>query len=185
MKKTLFFNSLLFGLMVVTPAWPHHAAEGIVSDEIWQMIDDNLVSADSPHLDIDFADIMNSMSVFESDDGDLFLMTSIVVPSLDVDEFLLAMEQALADANQLPSGKTNSGTASTAWFDTIVLEDGMVEILLFEPIGAGNSQTGANPGNGPTDEIPGDANTGDEQGGKRADEDPGSGDPGGDKGKGG
>jgi len=185
MKKTLIFSTLLLGSMLAGSTWSHHAAEGIVSDEIWQMIDDNLVAADSPHLDIDFADIMNSMSVFESDDGNLFLMTSIVVPSLDADQYLLAMEQALADANQLPSGNTNSGTASTAWFDTIEQDGGMVEILLFEPIGSGNSQTGDNPGSGPAEEIPGDANAGEEQGGQRADEEPGDGDPGEAQGKGG
>jgi len=84
MKKTLFFSTLLLSSLIAAPAWSHHAAEGIVSDEIWQMIDANLVSVDSPHLDIDFTDIMGSMSVFEDDDGDLYLMTSVIAYPLNI-----------------------------------------------------------------------------------------------------
>jgi hypothetical protein len=180
MKSTVMISALLLGSLLAGPAWSHHAAEGIVSDEIWQMIDDNLQAVDSPHLDIDFTDIMGSMSVFDAGDGDLYLMTSVPAYPLDVDDCELALleaeelaAQALLDANQIPSGNTDSGNASVAWFEVVKLTNCEIEILLFEPIGSGNSQTGENPGSGPADEIPGDNNAGDEQGGKRADEDPG------------
>jgi len=184
MKKTLLFSTLLLGSLFAGSTWSHHAAEGIVSDEIWQMINDNLVSVDSPHLDIDFTDIMGSMSVFDGGEGDLYLTSSAPAYPLEAGEAgyakarLQAEElaaQALADSNQIPSGKTDSGNASVAWFEILEPDNKMLEIVIFEPIGSGNSQTGDNPGSGPADEIPGDANAGEEQGGKRAEEDPGKG----------
>ena len=54
MRKILAPLALLAFVAFSGAASAHHAAEGIVSDDIWEMIDDLLVSAGSPHLDLDF-----------------------------------------------------------------------------------------------------------------------------------
>lgn len=192
MRNTLIFSTLLLGSIIAGQAWSHHAAEGIVSDEIWQMIDYQLTTVDSPHLDIDFDDIMGSMRVYEADEGDLYLLTSVVAYPLDVDDYELALDQAeefagnaLTDVNQVPSGSTNSGNASVAWFEILEPGDYEIEILIFEPIGFGNSQTGEDPGNEPNDEAPGEQQTGEDPAGERAAGDPAGSEQTGNTGKGG
>jgi hypothetical protein len=140
MKSTVMIGALLLGSLLAGPAWSHHAAEGIISDDVWQMIDDNLEAVDSPHLNIDFDDVMGSMRVAEDDDGDMYLVSGITVYPEDVDDYLVVIEATLEDAKTMPSGTTSSGTASTAFIETVERDDGFVDILLYEPIGNGNSQ---------------------------------------------
>ena len=141
MKSTVMISALLLGSLLAGPVWSHHAAEGIISDDVWQMIDDNLEAVDSPHLNIDFDDVMGSMRVAEDDDGDMYLVSGITVYPEDVDDYLAVIEATLEDAKTMPSGTTSSGTASTAFIETVERDDGFVDILLYEPIGNGNSQT--------------------------------------------
>ena len=116
------------------------------------MIDDNLEEADSPHLNIDFDDTMESMRVSEdSDRGSLFLVTSAIVPIEDVDEYEVVIDEVLAGMDEVgkaPSGLSNNGNANTLSYEIIDLEDGYAEILLYEPIGAVKSQLPSNPGKG-------------------------------------
>jgi hypothetical protein len=152
MKRTISWCIALFALMFLAPVWSHHPAEGIISDDVWQMIDENLQDADSPHLNIDFDDVMGSMRVSEdSDRGSLFLVTSATVPIEDLDEYVVVIEEVLAgmdEVGQAPSGLSNNGKANTLSYEVIDLEDGFVEILLYEPIGAVKSQLPSNPGKG-------------------------------------
>lgn len=141
MKRIVICSALLLAVLLSAPAWSHHAAEGIVSDEIWQMIDDQLESVDSPHLNIDFDDVMGSMSVATDDDGDMYLVSYIVADPEDVNDYLLYIDTAIEAVNQLPSGDAVGGRASTAYTELFYRDDGFVEILLYEPIGNGNSQT--------------------------------------------
>ena len=141
MKSTVMISALLLGSLLAGPAWSHHAAEGIISDDVWQMIDDNLEAVDSPHLNIDFDDVMGSMRVAEDDDGDMYLVSGITVNPEDVDDYMAVIEVTLEEANTMPSGTTTSGSASTAFIDVVYRDDGFVDILLYEPIGNGNSQT--------------------------------------------
>lgn len=152
MKRLMILSLMFLGVLLVAPAWSHHAAEGIVSDDIWQRIDSMLEEADSPHLNIDFDNVMDSMGVAEipgggeycsgSDNcgGRLLLETSIVVPTEYVDEYMIYIDFAVDDSNRAPSGKVSSGRAPTLEVIIEDLEDGLTQIFLYEPIGSGRSQ---------------------------------------------
>ncbi len=152
MKRLMILSLMFLGILYIAPAWSHHPAEGIVSDDIWQMIDGLLEDADSPHLSIDFDDVMDSMGVAAVPGGGedcagntdcggrQLLVTSIVVPTAYADEYLIYIDFAVADSNRAPSGNTKSETALTLEVVVEDLEDGLTEIALYEPIGSGESQ---------------------------------------------
>ena len=121
MKKFLMGSTILFAVFFVLPAWAHHAAEGIVTDEIWQMVDDLLGDADSPHLNLVFDDM-----------GMPLLVTSFEVYTEDVDYYVSAVTIGLDD---LQRGE------STIFMVTEEIEAGVTEIRIYEPIGSGMSQT--------------------------------------------
>lgn len=158
MKRFLIPGLMFLGLMVTAPVWSHHAAEGIVSDDIWQMIDGLLEDANSPHLNIDFDDVMDSMAVgmtpggSDNCNGDndcssrMFLETSIVVPSGFVTDYMIYIDFAVADFNRFPSGKTTSATAVILEIEITDLGDGWTEISLLEPIGSGQPSDNLVPG---------------------------------------
>ena len=153
MRKLILVSAVFLSMLLIAPAWSHHPAEGIVSDDIWQMVDDLLDDANSPHLDIDFDDVMASMGVVRGPDGNLSLVTSILVETQYVDEYLIYIDSVVADANRVPSGKTSSDTASILVVVTIDgdgtndIELGMTLISIYEPIGEGWSQDGTDPSN--------------------------------------
>lgn len=152
MKRLMILSLVFLGVLLVAPAFSHHAAEGIVSDDIWQRIDSMLEEADSPHLNIDFDNVMDSMGVVERPGGGeycsgnndcgggLLLETSIVVLTEDADEYLAAIDIVVADSNRAPSGKVSSGRAPTLEVIVEVLDDDWTQIFLYEPIGSGQSQ---------------------------------------------
>lgn len=158
MKRYLIPGLMFLGVLFAAPVWSHHAAEGIVSDDIWQMIDDLLEAADSPHLNIDFDAIMDSMAVGSAPGGSdncngdadcsgrMFLVTSIEVPTADVNEYIEYIEPVVELWNRVPSGKTNSGTALTLDVEIVDLGDGWTEISLLEPIGTGQPTDSLAPG---------------------------------------
>lgn len=157
MKRMIKFGLALFFIVFVAPAWAHHAAEGIVSDEIWQMIDDRLEEAESPHLNIDFDDVMASMRVgpYSGDGQDsdqLYLITDVAAYVDEVEDYMAVidgvmadiMEPALDDNNQIPSGNMISSRNTGAFFDVEYVMDENDEldyanIVLYEPVGNGNS----------------------------------------------
>ena len=163
--KLIFITIALFGVIFSANLWAHHAAEGIVSDEIWQKIDDNLVDAESPHLEnftLDRTDTMDGATIYtDPETGDMYLLTvsqlyyegdlteelwkqyvldyidEVVLPSLD-------------ESNQIPSGTLNEDT-STVIIDWKLIDSSVptddttdyAEILVYEPIGNGRSQESA------------------------------------------
>ena len=141
---------MFLGIMFTAPAWSHHPAQGIVSDDIWQMVNDNLVAVGSPHLTIDLGDIMDSMgtvSVPSSGNdcsgsadcgGRVLLLTSIIVEPTDFETYMDAIEDVTI--NRLPAGNTTSETALTLDVLTEVLIDGRIMISIYEPVGSGESQ---------------------------------------------
>lgn len=52
MKKVIQV-AVLASLLSSFSAFAHHPAEDIIDPDTWEMIDQNLVDADSPHLDLD------------------------------------------------------------------------------------------------------------------------------------
>ena len=53
--KKYFLYAALASALAVAPVVAHHAAEGIIDDEIYTMIDEMV--ADTPHADLDFSDM--------------------------------------------------------------------------------------------------------------------------------
>jgi hypothetical protein len=151
MRKLLIASAVLLSVLLVAPAWSHHPAEGIVSDDIWNSINDQLILMDSPHLTIDFSDIMDSMGVGPDPDGNVTLQTSIVVDTLDVPTYMDAINVVFDQVNRVPSGETSSGKAAvlsvtqTELLSANTLEPVMTVITIFEPVGMGNSQDGTDP----------------------------------------
>jgi hypothetical protein len=141
--KTRAIPTLLLISLFSLSAWAHHAAEGIISDDIWQMVDGLLEEADSPHLTLDFDEVMGSMAVASGDNGRPLLVTSIVVRDEDVDDYLVVIESVADEVNRVPSGTTSSERAEILTVETVELDGGLTEILLTEPIGSGQSQGGS------------------------------------------
>jgi hypothetical protein len=52
--KKIVQAAVVASLLTSFSAFAHHPAESIIDPETWQMIDENLAEADSPHLDLDF-----------------------------------------------------------------------------------------------------------------------------------
>ena len=141
MKRMIKFGLALFFTVFVAPVWAHHAAEGIISDDVWAMIDEQLTLADSPHLDIDFEDIMGSMRVgSDPDSGSNVLITYMdVVPEdaetlLDVMEDVMAILENPGDVN-VPSGVSSDGNTGALMWDMVELDDGNFQLVIIEPIG--------------------------------------------------
>lgn len=156
MKRLMVVIAVFFTMFFVAPAWSHHPAEGIVSDDIWQMVDDLLTEADSPHLNIDFDDVMDSMGVDMDPEGNLSLVTSIVVRTEYVDEYLEVIEEVITFTNRIPSaaGTTENRTAPALLIETVLIEPEdpneeniWTEIIVYEPVGSGESQDGIDPRN--------------------------------------
>ena len=62
MKWKTTLGMALAGAMLTAPAWTHHAAQGIISDDIWNRIDEQVSDM---HQEI-FEEAMGSMRVDEA-----------------------------------------------------------------------------------------------------------------------
>ena len=140
MKRLMILTTLLFTAILTSSVWSHHPAEGIVSDEIWQAINQRLIDMNSPHLTIDFGTLMDSMGVTTDSRGKPLLVTSIEVLPEDLPTYQSAIEYVLSGVNRVPSGNTGSGMASTLEVKTTGPVDGVFTISIFEPVGSGESQ---------------------------------------------
>ena len=132
MKRLISGAAMAFVLS--SPVLAHHPAEDIISDDIWQRIDDMLEAADSPHLSLDFDDPMGSMAVASvgGSGSGMAMATSITVPTDDAEEYLIYVEEAIG----MVQGETDSGSASGIFVETEDLGNGFTEITVYEPIGA-------------------------------------------------
>lgn len=157
MKRKTVLGFALVGAMITAPALSHHAAEGIISDDIWQMINDNLLAIDSPHLNIDFDDVMGTMGSAE-EGGRVFLTTTITVAEDDAVDYLLLIEEAVGNAldtavadDMAPDGMTGSGNSKSFEVEVVPRDDdsGYVDVVLYELIGQGSSQEIAPPSASP------------------------------------
>jgi hypothetical protein len=149
MKRMMKTGLAFFVAAFAGPLWAHHAAEGIISDDVWQMIDENLQEVDSPHLNIDFDDVIGSMGSAE-EGGRMYLVTTITVEEEYAEVYLaeieLAVDAALLEAvedQMAPAGIVGTGNSKTFDVEIFRLEDGSgyVDIVLYELIGQGASQT--------------------------------------------
>lgn len=113
MKKLSAILMICSAVLFSGQVFSHHAAEGIVSDEIWQMIDDLLEAADSPHLDLDFTMMDNT------------ILTTVEVESSMVSDVLGIISSV------------NRGALMVSTQDT---DEGMTTITIVETVGSGRSQ---------------------------------------------
>jgi hypothetical protein len=121
MRKHLALIATLIPFFVAAPVSAHHMAEGIVADDIYLMIDDNLVLADSPHLTLDLTTATN-MTIIE-----------VTVEADDVATVVGIISDALA----------GQGTQVESSLDVEISEpdaDGLVTITIEESMGKGQSQ---------------------------------------------
>lgn len=57
MMKKVVQIAVLTSLLTSFSAFAHHPAADIIDPDTWAMIDENMVDADSPHLDLDFTNM--------------------------------------------------------------------------------------------------------------------------------
>jgi hypothetical protein len=113
MKQVLVTFMMFTAAAFSVQASAHHAAEGIISDELWEMIDDRLEAADSPHLDLDFT-----------------MMGNTIVTTVEVDTSMV--NDVLATISSVNNGRLMVSTQETG--------SGMTEIVIVEQVGSGESQ---------------------------------------------
>lgn len=113
MKKFATTIMMLTAMIFTAQASAHHAAEGIISDELWQMIDDQLEAADSPHLDMDFT-----------------MMDNTILTTVEVDDSMVS--DVLGTISSV-----NNGTLMVSTQDT---GDNLTTITIVETVGSGRSQ---------------------------------------------
>lgn len=119
MRKPLFVVAMLIPLLVAGAVSAHHMAEGIVADDIYAMIEENL--ADSPHLDL----VLTSAPAMS--------IVTVTVVEEDVSTVLRLIGDALrGQGRQVESSLLVEISAPTA--------DGLVTITIIERMGKGNSQ---------------------------------------------
>jgi hypothetical protein len=148
MKRAAFITAVFLGAIILTWAGRPLAAQGIASDEIWQLADSLLHERGSPHLNIDFNEVMGRMSIVSDDEGNLYLMTNIVVYPHEVDAYATAVEEALAAAHRFALASGRSGMVAFAEYEIVEVDNDSVEILLYEALGAGGGRTVGDKGSG-------------------------------------
>lgn len=144
MKRTMGLGIALLLAILTTPSWTHHAAEGIISDELWTEIDDRLEASGSPHLII-FEDVMGSMRVDDADGhGSMFLVSSITVNESACPDYLSTILEVLDDVTLewMHDAKGNqAGDYSNTWLPVLIPEecdclDDECTLSIYEPIGS-------------------------------------------------
>jgi hypothetical protein len=119
MKLTTICAALV-PLVVAHPVFAHHMAEGIVADDIYAAIEENL--GDTPHVTMDLTMVTDRTA-----------MISMTVPTADVATVLQAIADTLpGSGQQLESSLEVDISQADA--------EGMVEITITERMGSGNSQ---------------------------------------------
>jgi hypothetical protein len=111
-------------LGIVGPVFSHHMAEGILSDDIYLMIDENL--SGTPHYEIDLTTIGAG--------AESVVVLTVTVPEEDMADVLAMVGEAIPG-----SGVQASGPLEVRIFPTG--GDGLVTIMVLESIGQGESQT--------------------------------------------
>ena len=77
MKRLSAVIAMSAFLGFAVPAAAHDMAEGIVSDEIWTMINDLLEAVDSPHLDLDLSFITMDRTITTTDKRVFLVLISL------------------------------------------------------------------------------------------------------------
>ena len=90
MKRLMILSLMFLGIFFVAPVWSHHMAEGIVSDEVWLRVDEQLESSNSLH-NINMESVLDSMTMELDPNGNEVLSSEYTVLTEDVDEYMEAL----------------------------------------------------------------------------------------------
>ena len=123
MKKLFAVAAMAVPMMTVAPVSAHHMAEGILSDDLYQMIEENL--AGSPHLELDLTTIGSGAATMA--------VITVTVPETDVDEVLETIGDVLAGEGMQYGSSLDVDISATGAED-------LVTIIVMENIGQGESQ---------------------------------------------
>lgn len=139
MKKLTIAGTMLAATLCAAPVWSHHAAEGIVSDEIWNMVNDMLVEADSPHL-TNFPVVVVDL---DNDSGRATMVTTYEMDEIEGEdisgeEIYDAILEELDDSSRRRG--ISAGSVEPFVEPLYDADLNIIEIRIFEPIGKGNSQ---------------------------------------------
>jgi hypothetical protein len=124
MKILLAAVAAIVAAYSVSPAGAHHAAEGMVADDIYLMISDNLVG--TPHLDLDLTTIGAG--------ADTMAVVTVTVPASEVDAVLAIVGELLEGEGAQVSSPLEIRIYPAGG-------DGLVTLMIMEDIGQGESQT--------------------------------------------
>lgn len=150
MKRLVMLSLMFLGIFFVAPVWSHHMAEGIVSDEVWLRVDEQLESSNSLH-NINMESVLDSMVMEIDPNGNEVLASEYTVLTEDVDEYMeafdIVMDQMESEMQRIPSGDRNSeDTASLKAILVVIpvtqIDPDWTTIYVYEPIGSGESQDG-------------------------------------------
>jgi len=152
--KRLFMTFALLGVIFSTNLWAHHMAEGIISAELWDQIDDAI--ADTPHNEM--LDSSGSTMLIEEDEdsGVVYLVTDVPYVYDEDSEDFDSAEDALEDLmdayvvpetdemNRMPTGTVISeeddidSRTTYVTYSVVYDDDGefvSATITTYEPIG--------------------------------------------------
>jgi len=113
MKKLSATLMIASAALFAGQAMAHHPAADIISDDVWERINDQLEAADSPHLDMDFTMMDNT------------ILTSVEVETEMVPDVLGAVSSV------------NDGTLMVSTQET---GQNLTTITIVETVGSGRSQ---------------------------------------------
>jgi hypothetical protein len=110
-------------LCMAGPLAAHHAAEGVVSDEIYDAISENLEG--TPHVEMDMTTVGTSQ--------DAMNVITVTLPETEVDEVLMSVADALAGQGDMVESSLDVEINAADEF-------GIVTVTIMEELGAGQSQ---------------------------------------------
>jgi hypothetical protein len=128
-------------LLITAPALSHHMAEGVVTDAVYEMIEENLILTDSPHLEADLSTIGTG--------SDMTRVLTVTVSGGFEDEVIQALADTMGQANQEESSSDQAiarGAREVTRESSLDIEisdpnpDGLVTVTISEDIGQGASQ---------------------------------------------
>jgi hypothetical protein len=123
MKTILSVLVLAAPFLAAAPVAAHHMAEGIISDDIYEMIDENLEG--SPHLELDLTTIGTGSATMS--------VVTVTVLETDLDEVLAIIGDALVGQGMQRESSLDVDISATG-------PDDLVTIIIMENIGQGESQ---------------------------------------------
>jgi hypothetical protein len=136
MKKPGALTAVAIATSLVMPAAAHHAAEGVVADDIYEAISENL--AGTPHEDLDFDAVSDDMGEA------LVAVVTVTLPAAQVDDMLVIIDDTVGDVlaaqGRVLADDAGSNERPVSVETSAPDEDDQVTITITEHLGVGESQ---------------------------------------------